>query len=206
MVSFLYNWQTLIAGAFAIVAALVGAVAAYKVGNAQIRAARFRDRLQARGIVVGVYAELLLVEVQRDRAARTIAQQFSLVASSTTTAIVAVIQSARIDIPPLLSRNVDNFFLVEPGGASLLQVVSFTMQYNDLVNALAQQIERNVETFEPPRHQQALTGHLTAIGQALADAQREIGQIHDEATQPVTSRRSRFGLWARKRAHRRDFP
>jgi hypothetical protein len=55
IVDFLYNWQTLVAGALAIVAALIGAAAAYKVGNAQTEAARHRDRLQARGIVVGIY-------------------------------------------------------------------------------------------------------------------------------------------------------
>jgi len=182
MVSFLYIWQTLIAGALAIVAALIGAIAAYKVGNVQIRAARSRDRLQARGIVVGVYPELFSVEAQRDRAIGIITEQFPRVAGGMTNGIVATIQSARIDLPPLLLRNVDNLFLVEPGGASLLQLLSITMQYNDLVDTLAKQIAQNVNTFNPATHRQDLTGHLTAIGQALTDARREIGPIHDEAT------------------------
>ena len=35
----LYDWQSIIAGIFAIVAAAIGAIAAYCVGNAQIAAA-----------------------------------------------------------------------------------------------------------------------------------------------------------------------
>ena len=151
IVDFLYNWQTLSAGVLAIVAALIGAVAAYRIGNAQIRAARRRDRLQARGIVVGVYPELLSVQVQKKRAVGIITEQFPRIAGCMTAEIVVVIQSAQIDVPPLLSRNVDNFFLVEPGSASLLQVVSFTMQLNDLVNTLARQIAQNFDNFDPPR-------------------------------------------------------
>jgi hypothetical protein len=127
--------------------------------------------------------ELLSVEVRRDRARGIITEQFPRVAGGMTNGIVAVIQSARIELPPLLLRNVDNLFLVEPGGASLLQLVSITMQYNDLVDTLAKQIAQNVNTFNPDVHRQALAGHLTAIGQALIDARREIGPIHDEATQ-----------------------
>lgn len=44
----LYDWQTLIAGAFAFVAAWIGPRAAYRVGGAQMLAAQRRDRLQGR--------------------------------------------------------------------------------------------------------------------------------------------------------------
>jgi hypothetical protein len=39
-----------------------------------------------------------------------------------------------------------------------------------------------VNTFDPPAHQQNLSGHLRAIRMALEDAIREIGPLHDEAT------------------------
>jgi hypothetical protein len=99
-----------------------------------------------------------------------------------TLSLVPAIRNVKIELTPLLSRNVDNLFLVEPGGASLQQVVSFTLQYNSLIEKLAQQIAEDVNSFDPPAHQQALSGNLRAIHIALADAIREIGPIHDEAT------------------------
>jgi hypothetical protein len=184
MRDFLFNWQTLIAGGLAIVAAFIGAVAAYFVGNNQVAAAKQKDRLQARGIVVGVYPELLELQVAHERASNVM-EQWSAVPTRTmnTMSLVSAIRNARIELTPLLSRNVDNFFLVEPGGASLQQVVSFTLQYNSLVNTLAQQTADNVDSFfDRSAHRQALSGNLRAIRMALDDAIREIGPIHDEAT------------------------
>ena len=54
----LYDWQTLVAGGLAIVAAIIGAIAAYRVGNAQVRVAKEKDLLQARGIAVAIYSEI----------------------------------------------------------------------------------------------------------------------------------------------------
>jgi hypothetical protein len=62
-------------------------------------------------------------------------------------------------------------------------VVSYTLQYNRLVDKLAQQIAENVNSFDPLAHQQMLSGNLTVIGTALGDAIREIGPMHDEGTQ-----------------------
>jgi hypothetical protein len=179
----LYDRQTLIAGGLAIVAAIIGAIAAYRVGRAQIIAAKHRDRLQARGIAVGVYPELWELQVLHKRALIVI-EQWSAVDRRimNTTTLVPAILNARIGLTPLLSRNIDNLFLVQPGAASLQQVFSFTLQYNKLVETLAQQVEDNVNSFEPLAHQQALSGNLRAIGMALEDALREIGPIHDEAT------------------------
>jgi hypothetical protein len=107
----LYDWQTLIAGALAIAAAIIGAIAAYLVGHAQITAAKQRDRLQARGIVVGVHPELLQLQVLHDRASKVMAQ-WSAVEKRTmnTMSLVPAILDAQIPLTPLLSRNVDNLF------------------------------------------------------------------------------------------------
>jgi hypothetical protein len=100
-------------------AAIIGAIAAYRVGHAQIIAAKQRDRLQARGIVVGVYPEFLELQVLHERAANVI-KQWSTVDRRTmnTITLVPAIFNARIGLTPLLSRNVDNLFLVQPGAAS----------------------------------------------------------------------------------------
>jgi F0F1-type ATP synthase membrane subunit c/vacuolar-type H+-ATPase subunit K len=81
LLKLLYDWQTLITGA----AALLGGLAAYVAGRIQASATREaadrqitamarKDRLQARGIVVGVYPELLQLQVRHERASNVMAQ------------------------------------------------------------------------------------------------------------------------------------
>lgn len=183
MACFLYKWQTLIAGALAIVAAVITAGAAYWVGNIQVAALRQKDRLQARGIVVGVYPELLELQIIHERAAKAMEDWPSLKTRTTnTTTVLPGILRAKIPLTPMMTRNVDNFFVVQPGAASLIQVVAFTLQYNNLIETLAQQINDNINDFDPPTHQAVLAGNLTAIRIALDDAICEIAPIHDEAT------------------------
>jgi hypothetical protein len=71
MACFFYNWQTLITGGLAIIAALIGAGAAYHVGNAQIAVAKRKDRLQARCIAVAISPELLVLKVRYERSRRS---------------------------------------------------------------------------------------------------------------------------------------
>ncbi len=186
----LYDWQTALAGA----AAILGGIAAYVAGRiqagatreaakSQITAMTRKDRLQAQGIVLGVYPELLEVKVLYERASHVM-EQWSLIPSRTinVTNVVPRIRDAKIQLPFLLSRNIENFFLVEPGGASLQQLVTFTLQYNGLVDTLAQQITDHVNSFDPAAHQRALSGNLKVIGIVLEHAIREVRPIHDEAT------------------------
>ena len=72
----LYDWQTLITGWLAIVAAIIGAWAAYYVGSAQMAAAKRKDRLQARCIAVAISPELLDLRVRYERASRIITEEF----------------------------------------------------------------------------------------------------------------------------------
>jgi hypothetical protein len=101
--------------------------------------------------------------------------------------VVPAILDAKIPLTPVLFRNVDNLFLVQPGGASLQQVVSFTLQYNTLIDTLAHQVTENIRGFDPPTYQRDLAGNLRAIRMALDDAIREIGPLHDEATAQTAS-------------------
>lgn len=179
---FFRDQGSMIGGVLALIAGVVAYVGARQAAANQIGAMARKDRLQARAIIVGVFPELLALQVEHDMASRVVNEQFPSVRGQLTSGIVDVIRSAQIRIPPLLGRNVDNLYVVQPGAASLLQIVSFTLQYNDLVETLAQQIAQDANRFDPQRHQQALSGHLTAIAMALGDAIREISPIHDEAT------------------------
>jgi hypothetical protein len=190
IVNFLYNWQTLITGGLAIVAALIGAWAAYHVGHAQIAAVKRRDRLQARCIAVAVSLELLALKVRYERTCKIIDEEFPKAKQpyAMTDAVVSLILDARIDIPPLLNRTLSELYLLDDAEPTLLQLISVVLQYNDLITILASQIRQRIDSFNPPAHQEHLSGHLQAIGQNIAEAERLIAPIHDEATAHTTSR------------------
>jgi hypothetical protein len=59
---------------------------------------------------------------------------------------------------------------------------SVLLQYNKLIETLAAQIEQRADSFDPPQHQKHLSGHLQVIRQNIADAEKQIAPIHDEAT------------------------
>jgi hypothetical protein len=63
---------------------------------------------------------------------------------------------------------------------SLLQLVSITLQYNQLVSTLAEQISQRVNDFNPQAHQKELSGHLQGIAQLLSEAQQHITPIYNE--------------------------
>jgi hypothetical protein len=100
-----------------------------------------------------------------------------------TDAVVALILDARIELPPLLSRTVDQLYILDEAGPTLLQLISVTLQYNHMVITLAGQIRQHVDSFNPPEHQKHLSGHLRVIAQDIAEAERFITPLHDEATQ-----------------------
>jgi hypothetical protein len=183
---FLFNWQTLITGGLAIVAALIGAGAAYYVGHTQIAAAKRKDRLQARCIAVAISPELLQLKVRYERARKIIADEFPKAKAQRpgimTDAVVALILDARIEIPPLLSRSVDQLYILDEAGPTLLQLISVILQYNNLIETIASQIRQHVDSFNPSQHQKDVAGHLRVIGQNIAEGERLIAPLHDEAT------------------------
>ena len=179
----LTDWGSLIGGGVALIAGVLAYIATRQATNRQIAALARKDRLQARGIVVGIYPEPVELQVLHQRALNVIGQWPALKAPTMNTlSLMPAIRDAKIELTPILSKNIDNLFLVEPGAASLQQVISFTQQYNRLVETLAQQIAAEINSFDPPAHQKSLSGNLQAIGMALEDALREIAPIHDEAT------------------------
>jgi len=180
--AFLDKWQTLVAGGMAIVAAGIGAAAAYFVGRAQVRAAERRDRLQARSLSVAISPELLQLRVRHQRAVGIVNNEFPKVAGGMTVRICEVVGSARIELTPLLERHSENLFLLGDAGPTLLQLISITLQYDSLVSALVDQIRADANSFNPQKQAADLSGHLRVIGEDITEAERLLGPLHDEAT------------------------
>jgi hypothetical protein len=174
----------LLAGAAAYLAGWLQARATRQAADRQIAAAARKDRLQARCIAVGISPELLALEVAHERAYKTISEEFprAKIAQPAllTIQIVALIRSVQIAIPPLLSRNVDQLYILEDAGPSLLQLVSITLQYNQMVSTLAEQISQRIDDFNPQAHQKDLFGHLHGIAQLLSESQQHIAPIYAE--------------------------
>jgi hypothetical protein len=188
--SFIGGVFALAAGTAAYLAGRVQANATRQAADRQIAAATRKDRLQAHCVVVGIYPELLAVRVTYERALKIINEEFpkakALGSAILTAQIVALIRSARIKLPPLLVRSIEQFYLLDDAGPTVLQLVAIVLQYNDLVNTLTEQISDDVDSFDPPDHAQALSGQLQAIGQLLNEADRLLIPIHDEATRQPT--------------------
>jgi F0F1-type ATP synthase membrane subunit c/vacuolar-type H+-ATPase subunit K len=114
---FIYDWQTLIAGFLAIGAAIIGAIAVYYVGNAQMAAVRKRDRLQAKSLAVAILPEILQLRVHHDRAMDIVHQEFpKLHDTDLNTNVAYRINMATIELPPVLSQSVDRLYLLEEAG------------------------------------------------------------------------------------------
>jgi hypothetical protein len=105
----LTDWGSLIGGGFALIAGAVAYIGARQAATKQIAAMARKDRVQARGIVVGLYPELLELQIDHERASKTVEQWPSMNRTSITMPPVAAILRAKIELTPLMERNVDNF-------------------------------------------------------------------------------------------------
>jgi hypothetical protein len=177
----LTDWGSFVGGCFALIAGTAAYIGARQAADRQIAALTRKDRMQARGIVVGVYPELLEAREEHKRVTEAVNQRFPTMGWMT---IVQAVKSAQMEVPPFLHRSVDNLFVVEPGAASLTQFFSFTLQYNRLIRDFAQRVAQSPGITDPPDMRHELAGNLKAIAIALEDAIREIRPIHDEATGP----------------------
>lgn len=178
---FIYDWQTIIAGFLAILAAIIGAIAVYRVGNAQMATEKQKDRLRARSLAVGILPELLQLREQHCRASLIIFQELKNISVGSMTAhgIVSMIAKARVQPTPLLVRSIDQLYILEEAGATLTQLYSVTLQYNGLLSALTEKINHNMNSFIPSEASTDLEGHLSLIRKNIDDAEKEIAKFHD---------------------------
>jgi hypothetical protein len=186
---FLTDWGSFIGGGIALIAGVLAYIGARQAAAKQIAALSRKDRLQARSLAVAILPELLQLKVRHERATKIIGEEFPKAKASRgilTAQVVSLILSAQIGLPPLLSRTVDQLYILEDAGPALLQLISVILQYDGLIRTLAEQINANVDSFNPAAHQQNFAGQLHVIAQDIAEAERLIGPIHDEATRSGT--------------------
>jgi hypothetical protein len=134
--------------------------------------------LQARCIAVGIAPELGALRIAHESSSRMI-DAVSELDESTSMMAHKFLSDACIEIPPILARNVDHFYLLgEPAGPTILQLVSATLQYNHMLGTLAQRLKEHPHFINPPKHKKDFSGHLKIIGTLIDMADREIEGLH----------------------------
>ena len=172
----------LLAGGMAYFAGLLQARATRLAADRQLAADGNRDRLRAHSIAVGIYPELVSIRGDHEKARHVIDDVWPTISHYSATAIAA---DARISIPPLLDRFTGDLHLLGDGGHSLLQLISIILQYDSLIDDVAQNIERQVNVLDPTRLAKALSQHLKIIGERLDEAQQKVAVIRDKAVPPA---------------------
>jgi hypothetical protein len=144
----------------------------------QLAAAGRKDRLQARCIAVGIAPELDALRVAHESSSRMIDTVADL-DQSTSMKAHKFVSDACIEIPPILARNIDHLYLLgEPAGPTILQLVSVSLQYNHMLQTLAQRLKEHPHFIDPPKHKKDCSGHLKMIGELIDTADEEIEGLH----------------------------
>jgi hypothetical protein len=159
----------------ALVALYISVWAVLRAGAAE----RQRDRLQAFGIAVAIYPEILQLEVTlnntRDHFDLLVeAHSGKLVGQS----IAATICNGQISIPPMLDRNVDRLFMLgERAGPSCLHVVNVLIEYNALVAGIAARaVMLNAQEWEDEID--CLRQKLRLLDGAISKCKHEVAPLH----------------------------
>jgi hypothetical protein len=138
-----------------------------------------KERLRGRSIAVAIFPELLKLEpiiAGAERSLEYLKSNDRVLINSVTNNLL----SAQIQVPPMLERNIDNFYLLgEPAGAACIQLVSLVDQFDSLVEAIAARIMvMTVEQWhEAMDHLQA---YLTLLRSVIEKAKEEVQPLHDQ--------------------------
>lgn len=123
--------------------------------------------------------ELVEVKGAYERAQLAINDHSAASARGTPITPLSVLLGVQIEIPVFLDRNVDQLYILgEPIGPTLLQLISASIQYNKLVNSIANQSAQLGNSW-PNDQTENLRNHLKVIGILIDLAFHEINQIHD---------------------------
>jgi hypothetical protein len=142
-------------------------------------AERRKDRLKVQGIAVAVYPELLKLEPTFDGIEQQLERLKGENSRTVYQSAAATLLNCQIPIPPMIERNIDTLFLLgEPGGATCLQLVSLILQYNSLVEPIAQRmvIMDMAQWIEGMDH---LKAHINLLRRVAEKAQAEVKPLHD---------------------------
>jgi hypothetical protein len=177
----LTDWGSLIGGVLALVAGLFAYVGARQAAAKQVAAVAARDRLQAHGIAVAIYPELLklpqVIEGKQKYLDQVVAQLSGKQPGQFVAGHLQI--PAAIALPPMLNRNCDLLFVLgEAAGPECLQLVSLILQYQERLETTAagMMMLNAVDWVEGIRGLQELLGVLTGV---VARCEQEVRPIYE---------------------------
>jgi hypothetical protein len=171
----LYDWQTIIAAFLALGAAAWGARTAYRIGNAQIAAAKQKDQLQAKCLAVAIFPEIGQLRAHRDTAMNIVRQEVRTIRPTDDNNNVAHrLNTAAIELPPVLGRSVDQLYILQEAGGALIQLYSAIIQYNSLIRRICEKALRDTSGFDWSKTADDLDGHLLRIRTDIDDAKNKL--------------------------------
>lgn len=141
---------------------------------------RRRDRLQASGIVVAIYPELLklkiVIQTTRDSLLGLKANVHHLVGQSVAANLLEV---GHIELPPMLDRNIDRLFLLgKSAGPFCLQLVNVLYQYDHLLRDIGSSVViMNAQQWPEAIHH--LDQHLDLIDAVVDKCESELRSAHE---------------------------
>ena len=177
----LSDWGSLIGGVLALFAGLIAYVGARQAAATQVAATRARDCLQAHGIAVAIYSELLklpgVIETTRKHLDQIIDQLSGKQPGQFVAGNLQI--SGSIPMPPMLGRNIDLLFILgEIAGPACLQLVGLMLQYEALLQDITtRMLILNADQWaESIRHLQV---HLTSLATVVVKCEHEVKPLHD---------------------------
>ena len=159
--------------------AFAAIVALFISGLAAYWAERRRDKLRARSIAVATYPEILKLADAIDDIRRALAQLKKTPPEIVGQSVAYRVQMLTVPVPPMLERNVDNFYLLdEPAGPACLQLVNILLQYNSLVERNSNRVV-SMNAQQWPEALKQLENRLDLISEVVSKCKAEVQPLHD---------------------------
>jgi|SRR5665213_1611346 len=173
------------------IGAIVGlGVAIYVPWSQRRNEARVRadqDRVKARSVAIAISPDLVEVLVLWEKASAIIQNE---TAQGPTYALEQLISDITIPLPEtLVTYEKRLYWMGEPVGPDVQQLVSVIRQYNGLVETIHQQAINYTIPYDPKRVRQSLAGQLQAMRLCLNSIDKNLTAIHDNPSTdfpPVT--------------------
>jgi hypothetical protein len=163
--------------AFAAVVALVISVwATIRATSIETR----KDRLQAHGIAVAIYPELLKLKTTIDDMRSVVAALIRHDQSALAQGMAANVDgNLKIEIPSMLDRNLDRLFLLgDAAGPACLQLVTVILQHNKLVDTVTARI-LSMEKAQTDEALGYVEQHLILLEKVVVKCCDSVRPIHD---------------------------
>ncbi len=159
----------------ALVALIVSVWAALRAGAVE----RHRDRLEALGIAVAIYPEILKLEGTLENSRNWLRQIAALDGQLVGQSVMVRIQGAQIPIPPMLERNVDRLFMLgKRAGPSCLQLVNVLLQYNSFVEEIAARTGM-LSANQWVEGVSKIEDHLALLKEVITKCEHDVRPLHD---------------------------